>query len=504
MSNPRSPRIHHVHFIGIGGIGMSGIAYVLMEQGYTVSGSDLRRSEETVRLERMGARIGYGHRAEYVGDADLVVYSSAVKSSNPEWMEAARRGIPIRRRAEVLGDLTRMGISIGVAGTHGKTTTTAMIGWTLMEAGMDPTILVGGNVRGMERNARFGRGGTIVVEADEFDRSFIALFPTIAVITTLEVEHLDCYKDIEDLKAAFVEYAHRVPFYGAVIACSDEENIRDILPNLPLPNLPQVRNLREVRSLPRIERPVITYGVNADPSTSLRTSADLRAEDVRFEEGVSSFEVIRDGEPLGAVRLQLPGLHNVKNALAAIAAGLEVGVVFEDIQKALSTFAGVHRRFEVKGQARGVTVADDYAHHPTEVTATLSAARQGSYERILVAFQPHLYSRTRDFAEDFGHAFSEADVLVATDVYPAREEPLPGVTGALVAEAAERYGTPEVHYVADKNKVAQTMADLAAPGALVIVMGAGDIEQVGDELLELLRGKERTAETQRTSISNEQ
>ena len=463
-----SSRIKNVHFIGIGGIGMSGIAYVLMEQGYTVSGSDLRRSEETARLERMGARIGYGHRAEYVGDADLVVYSSAVKASNPEWMEAMRRGIPIRKRAEVLGDLTRMGTSIGVTGTHGKTTTTAMIGWMLMEAGMDPTILVGGNLRGMERNARFGRGGILVAEADEFDRSFLELFPTIAVITTLEAEHLDCYKDIEDLKAAFVEYAHRVPFYGAVVACSDEENIRDILPE--------------------IERPVITYGVYTD--------ADLRAEDVRLDGRSSSFEVVREGERLGSVRLQHPGLHNVKNALAAMAAALEVGVPFEPMQKALGTYAGVHRRFEVKGRVEGVTVVDDYAHHPTEVTATLDGARQGSYERILVAFQPHLYSRTRDFAEDFGRAFSEANVLVVTDVYPAREEPLPGVTGALVAEAAERYGTPEVHYVADKDKVARTMADLAVPGDLVIVMGAGDIEQVGDELLELLRRK-TPAEEQR-------
>ncbi|MCK5327226.1 MAG: UDP-N-acetylmuramate--L-alanine ligase [Candidatus Latescibacteria bacterium] len=459
MSNLQSPRIENIHFIGIGGIGMSGMAQVLMEQGYTVSGSDLRRSEETARLERMGARIGYGHRAEHIGDADLVVVSSAVKPSNPERMEAVQRHIPVRKRAGVLGDLTRMGTSIGVAGTHGKTTTTAMIGWIVTEAGMDPTILVGGNVLGMESNARLGRGGPIVVEADEFDRSFLALFPTIAVITTLEAEHLDCYKDIADLKAAFVEYANRAPFYGAVVVCLDEENIRDILP--------------------RIERPVITYGVHPD--------ADLRAEDVRFGDGASCFEVIRACAPLGTVRLPNPGLHNVKNALAAIAVGLQLGVAFEEIQKALSTFAGVHRRFEIKGEVDGITVVDDYAHHPTEVAATLEAARQGAYEKILVAFQPHLYSRTRDFAEDFGRAFSQADVLVVTDVYPAREAPLPGVTGALVVEAAERHGTPEVHYVADKNKVAQTMADLASPGDLVIVMGAGDIEQAGGELVALLR-----------------
>jgi UDP-N-acetylmuramate--alanine ligase len=480
IRNPKS-EIGHIHFIGIGGIGMSGIAHVLMEQGYAVSGSDLRRSEETARLERMGARIGYGHRVEHIGDADLVVHSSAVKSSNPEWMEAVRRGIPIRRRAEVLGDLTRMGTSIGVAGTHGKTTTTAMIGWILTEAGMDPTILVGGNVLGMESNARMGRGGPIVVEADEFDRSFLALFPTVAVITTLEAEHLDCYKDITDLKAAFVEYANRVPFYGAVVACLDEENIRDILPDLPLPNLPQVSNLREVECPPRIERPVITYGNHPD--------ADLRAADMRFEDGASSFEVIREGASLGTVRLKNPGLHNVKNALAAIAVGLQLGVSFEEIRKALSTFAGVHRRFEIKGEVDGITVVDDYAHHPTEVTATLEAAREGNYARILVAFQPHLFSRTRDFSEDFGRAFSQADVLVVTDVYPAREAPLPGVTGALVAEAAERYGTPEVHYVADRNKVARTLADLASTGDLMIVMGAGDIEQVGGELVALLRKK---------------
>ncbi|MFH1009149.1 MAG: UDP-N-acetylmuramate--L-alanine ligase [Candidatus Latescibacterota bacterium] len=492
MADYRSTHIKKVHFIGIGGIGMSGIAHVLMAQGYAVSGSDLRRSEETTRLEALGVRMDYGHRAEHIGDVDLVVYSSAVKSTNPERAEAVRRGIPIRRRAELLGDLMRMGTSIGVAGTHGKTTTTAMIGWVLTEAGMDPTLLVGGNVMGMAGNARFGHGEAVVVEADEFDRSFLALFPTLAVITTLEAEHLDCYKDLADVQAAFVEYANHVPFYGAVIACLDEENIRAILPErqskgFALNDPPQVGNLREVGGFSRVERAVITYGIHPD--------ADFRAKNVRFEAGGSIFDVIREGDALGTVRLGNPGLHNVKNALAAIAAATEIGVAFGEIREALGTFVGVHRRFERKGQVDGITVVDDYAHHPTEVAATLEAARQGNFRRVVVAFQPHLYSRTRDFSEDFGRALSQADVVIVTDVYPAREEPLPGVTGALVAEAAGRSGAPVVHYVAERNNVARVLADLGTPGDLMISMGAGDIVQVGDELLELLReraGREKS------------
>ncbi|RKY57233.1 MAG: UDP-N-acetylmuramate--L-alanine ligase, partial [Candidatus Latescibacterota bacterium] len=391
-----------------------------------------------------------------------VVYSTAVPLSNPELQEAYRRKVPVIRRAEMLGELMRMmRYSIGVAGTHGKTTTTSMIGAVLTEGGLDPTLIVGGRVKSVGSNARLGGGEYLVAEADEFDRSFLRLAPTVAVITTLEAEHLDCYRDLEEIKDAFVEYANKVPFFGWVVACLDEEGVQDILP--------------------RVERPLITYGLSAQ--------ADVRAEEVEFSGMNSRFLVVAEGEPMGEVRLQVPGLHNVKNALAAISVGLALEVPFGTISKALEKFAGVHRRFEVKGEVGGVMVVDDYAHHPSEIRATLQAARLVGRKRIVAVFQPHLYSRTRDFAMLFGRSFLESDLLVVTDVYPAREGPLPGVSGELVEDAARKVGHREVYYVEDKEKLAGFVAGLVRPGDMVITMGAGDIWKVGEALLGILTRK---------------
>ncbi|HID09793.1 MAG TPA: UDP-N-acetylmuramate--L-alanine ligase [Candidatus Latescibacteria bacterium] len=458
-------KIKRVHFVGIGGIGMSGIAELLLRMGYEVSGSDLRRTSITERLEELGARVWYGHKAEHVSGADVVVYSTAVPPFNPELQEASRRKVPAIRRAEMLGELMRMmRYSIGVAGTHGKTTTTSMIGAVLTEGGLDPTLIVGGRVKSIGSNARLGGGDYLVAEADEFDRSFLRLAPIVAVITTLEAEHLDYYRDLDEIKAAFVEYANKVPFYGWVVACLDEEGVQDILP--------------------RVERPLITYGLSAQ--------ADVRAEGVEFAGMGSRFRVAAEGEPMGEVRLQVPGPHNVKNALAAVSVGLALEVPFEAISKALEKFSGVHRRFEVKGEARGVLIVDDYAHHPSEIRVTLQAARLVRKGRIVAVFQPHLYSRTRDFAGLFGRSFLESDLLVVTDVYPAREEPIPGVSGELVADAARKLGHREVYYVEDKEKLAEFVAQLVRPGDMAITMGAGDIWKVGEALLRAL-GREDAA-----------
>lgn len=454
-------KIKRLHFVGIGGIGMSGIAELLLRMGYEVSGSDIKRTHITERLERLGARIWYGHSEEHILKADIVVYSNAIPPSNPELKEASRRKLPIIPRAEMLGEIMRMmRYSIGVAGTHGKTTTTSMIGAVLTEGGLDPTLIVGGRVKSIGSNARLGGGDYLVAEADEFGRSFLRLAPTVAVITTLEAEHLDCYRDLDEIKDAFVEYANKVPFYGWVVACLDEEGVQDILP--------------------RVERPLITYGLSAQ--------ADVRAEDVEFSGMGSSFRVVVEGERMGEVRLRVPGLHNIKNSLAAVSVGLALELPFGAISEALGKFSGVHRRFEVKGEVGEVLVVDDYAHHPSEIRVTLQAARLLRRGRILAIFQPHLYTRTRDFAGSFGRSFLESDVLVVTDVYPAREEPIPGVTGELVADAARKVGHREVYYVEEEDGVAELVAGLVRPGDVVITMGAGDIWKVGEELLELLRG----------------
>ena len=450
--------IKKLHFIGIGGIGMSGIAEILLDQGFKVSGSDRALSEVTERLQHLGAVIFEGHRASNIkNDVDTVVYSSAVQSENEEMVEAQRRKIPLVRRAEMLAEVMRLKYGIGIAGTHGKTTTTSMTSLVLMEGGLDPTVIVGGKLSGLGgTNARLGRGEFIVVEADEFDRSFLSISPTIAVLTTLETDHLDCYRDLEDIKSAFIQFANKVPFYGFIVLCLDEPALLDIMPNLS-------------------KKKIITYGLNPQ--------ADVQAVDIRHKDNTTTYTLIRAQKELGTVTLQVPGNHNVQNSLGAIAVGLELGVSFEKIKSGIEKFSGVYRRWEKKGELNGISVYDDYAHHPTECRATLSGVKAGWRRRVVCVFQPHLYSRTRDFYEDFGKSFLLSDVLVVTDIYPAREEPIQGITGELIVNAAKQFGHKDVHYVPDKKEIPIFLKSIVKDGDIVITMGAGDIWKYGEEFL---------------------
>lgn len=451
-------KLRRIHFVGAGGVGMSGLAEILLlSTPLEISGCDLNPSENTERLLALGARIATGHDARHVAEADLVVVSSAVDESNPEVQEARRRGLPVIRRAEMLAEIMRLKQGIAIAGTHGKTTTTSLTGMVLTEAGFDPTIVVGGQVRILGTNARLGKGDFLVAEADEYDRSFLELTPVVAVLTNIEADHLDTYRDLADILDSFTIFANRVPFYGAVVACVDDPGVAGILP--------------------RIKRRVVTYGESPQ--------AMLRASEIALEASGTTFEV-REGDTwsLGKVRLRLPGKHNVANAMAAIAVGRELSIPFPVIARALAEFTGVVRRFETKGERDGVLVVDDYAHHPTEIAATLAAARQVYPRRRLVAlFQPHLYSRTRDFAEDFGRALSACDVAVVTDVYPSREKPIPGITGELVASSARQAGHARVVYVPEKEKVVGELERLVISGDLLLTMGAGDVVKLGEKFL---------------------
>ena len=451
-------KLRRIHFVGAGGVGMSGLAEILLlSTPLEISGCDLNPSENTERLLTLGARIATGHDARHVAEADLVVVSSAVDESNPEVQEARRRGLPVIRRAEMLAEIMRLKQGIAIAGTHGKTTTTSLTGMVLTEAGFDPTIVVGGQVRILGTNARLGKGDFLVAEADEYDRSFLELTPVVAVLTNIEADHLDTYRDLSDILESFTIFANRVPFYGAVVACVDDAGVAGILP--------------------RIKRRIVTYGESPQ--------AMLRASEIALEASGTTFEV-REGDTwsLGKVRLRLPGKHNVANALAAIAVGRELSIPFPVIARALAEFTGVVRRFETKGERDGVLVVDDYAHHPTEIAATLAAARQVYPRRRIVAlFQPHLYSRTRDFAQDFGRALSACDVAVVTDVYPSREKPIPGITGELVAASARQAGHVRVVYVAEKEKVVGELERLLISGDLLLTMGAGDVVKLGEKFL---------------------
>jgi UDP-N-acetylmuramate--alanine ligase len=437
---------------------MSGIAEILLlATPLEISGCDLVRSDVTARLEKLGAKVSIGHDPSHLASADLVVISSAVAESNAEVAAARARGIPVIRRAEMLGEIMRLKQGVAVAGTHGKTTTTSLTGMVLTEAGFDPTIVVGGQVHILGTNARLGKGDYLVAEADEYDRSFLELTPVVAVITNIEADHLDTYRDLDDILDAFATFANRVPFFGAVVACVDDPGVR--------------------RLLPRVKKRVVTYGESPE---SL-----LAAKSVRLEAASTIFDVWDAGEGcLGSVRLRLPGKHNVLNALAAIAVGRELLIPFETIARALAAFTGVVRRFELKGERDGVLVVDDYAHHPTEIRATLAAARQVYPERRLVAlFQPHLFSRTRDFTEDFGAAIAAADVSIVMDVYPSRERPIPGVTGELVADAARRAGHTRVIYTHEKKRVVDCLERTLEPGDLLLTLGAGDVVKFGEEYL---------------------
>ncbi|GIW42122.1 MAG: UDP-N-acetylmuramate--L-alanine ligase [Candidatus Binatia bacterium] len=450
----RRPR--RVHFVGIGGVGMSGLAEILLTLGHTVTGSDLRKSRITERLERLGARVFLGHDAAHVApDTDVVVISSAVKYSNPEVLRARELSIPVVLRGEMLADLLRLKHSVVVGGSHGKTTTTSLIGTILAHAGLDPTAVVGGVVQGFGSNVRLGRGEVLVVEADESDGSFLLLSPTIAVVTNIDPEHLDYYGDLEQLKNAFLQFANRVPFEGCAVLCLDHPNVRAILP--------------------AVRKRVVTYGTSAD--------AEWRAEDVAVRETETTFRVRRRGRLLGSVRLGLPGRHHATNAVAALVVASELGVPFEVSAEALGRFSGIHRRFELCGEANGVLVVSDYAHHPAEIAATLGAAREGFARRLVVAFQPHRFTRTRDLFYDFLSAFDAADVLVLTEIYGAGEAEIPGVQGEALYHALRRRGHVDVHFEPDRTGLLERVLALVRPGDLLLVLGAGDIHELAADVL---------------------
>ncbi len=468
IENPNIPRrqptlgrLRSVHMVGIGGIGMSSIAEVLLARGYAVTGSDLQRTDVTDRLRGRGATIYEGHDSRQIGDPDVVVYSSAIEpKTNPETKEAESRRIPLISRAVMLGELMRMKFGVGIAGTHGKTTTTSMAGAVVSAGGFDPTIIVGGKVTVFASNARSGEGDIILVEADEYDRTFLRLTPSLAVITNIEEEHLDIYDDLDDILDAFVQFADSVPFFGAAIVCLDDFNIQAILD--------------------RIERRIVTYGYTRQ--------ADVRAENVQQDKSIMTFDVYYHHAFLGRATLNVPGHHNVRNALAAIAVGLELDMDFEQIEEGLKSYAGVQRRLHEIGEVDGIKVIDDYAHHPTEILATLEAAAECWKDARLVAvFQPHLYSRTKDFKEAFARSFFDADVLVLMDIYGAREEPIEGVDGSVIADLAQSFGHREVHYVRDREKMPSFVAGLVRTGDVVLTLGAGDIWRYSRVLVDELR-----------------
>jgi UDP-N-acetylmuramate--alanine ligase len=449
--------LRRIHFVGIGGAGMSGIAEVLLDYDLEVTGSDQAASEATRRLEELGIPVRIGHAEENVAGADLVVRSSAIREDNPEVQAARRRGITVIRRAEMLAELMRLKYGIAIAGTHGKTTTTSLVGTILTEAGLDPTVIVGGRLRVSGTGARLGRSRYLVAEADEFDRSFLRLQPVLAVITNVDADHLDTYRDLDDIRAAFRQFADSVPFFGQVITCLDDPNVQGLLPALA-------------------ERRVVTYGFSPQ--------ADLVAFDVKSEDGRSRFTVRHATRgALGEVTLPLPGRHNVQNALAAVGVALAVGLDFAAIAAGVAAFRGVHRRFERLGTHRGATVVDDYAHHPAEVAATLQAAREAfPAARLVAVFQPHLYSRTQQLAAEIGRSLLGADVAFVTDVYAAREEPIPGVSGELAVEAARASGHRNVRYAPHWRDLPAVLAGELRAGDVLLTLGAGDVYRLAHQL----------------------
>ena len=448
-----------IHLIGIGGSGMSGIAEVLLALGYSVSGSDLKPSNTTQRLRNLGARIYESHQAGQVQGAQVVVVSSAVRPDNPEIIEARRLKIPVIPRAEMLAELMRLKYGIAVAGAHGKTTTTSLVASVLAAAGFDPTFVVGGRVNAAGANARVGQGEYMVVEADESDRSFLLLAPVVAVVTTIDREHLDQYHSLEEIQAAFLEFVNRVPFYGAAILCLDEPNVQAILPG--------------------VKRPIVTYGTSSQ--------ADLVISEIELQGLQSAFHLAYHGEDLGQFRLPSPpGIHNVRNAAAAAAVGLYLNIPAELIRQGLGKFAGVGRRFEIKGTFAGVTLIDDYGHHPAEIRATLEAARGCDYKRLVVLFQPHRYTRTKHLWDEFCRAFNQADVLIVSEIYAAGEPPIEGVTGEKLAEAISAAGHKTVMYVPTLQKGIEALLKEAQPGDAILSIGAGSVNRALDELALLL------------------
>src|SRR5437660_1012439 len=449
-------KIQHIHFVGIGGAGMSGIAEVLLTLGYHVTGSDLHESESVRRIRALGGAVFIGHAASNIGNAQVVVVSSAVPPTNPEVVAAKAKVIPVIPRAEMLAELMRLKYGIAIAGTHGKPTTTSMVAAVLGAAGLDPTVVVGGRIHGLGTNARLGRGEFLVAEADESDGSFLKLTPTIAVVTIGDEEHLDHYADLDAIRTAFLAFVNKVPFYGSAVLCLDQPNIQQMIP--------------------QIEKRVITYG--------LESGADLTARRLSFSGVQSQFEVLHRGRVLGSISIQVPGRHNVLNALAAVGVGLDLEAPFERIQQALGAFAGVQRRFQIRGEAAGVLVVDDYGHHPAEIHATLAAAKAGFDRRVITVFQPHRYSRTQALRQEFLTAFYQSDVLIVMDIYAAGEAPIPGVHARDLAAGIRAHGHREVLYMdGDRPGILNYLCESTRPGDLVLTLGAGDVGQLGAALL---------------------
>ncbi len=452
-----------LHFTGIGGIGMSGIAEILLNMGYTISGSDVKLTAVTERLGTLGATVHEGHSAAHVAGAKALVVTSAVNESNPELMEARRLGIPVIPRGELLAELMRLKYGIAIAGSHGKTSTTSMTATMLAYAGLDPTVVVGGRVSTLGgSNARMGKSDFLVVESDESDGSFLKLAPIIAVVTNIDREHLDHYHSIEEIRRAFTEFVNKVPFYGCAILCLDDENVQQVLP--------------------AVKRRTVTYGVSAQ--------ADLHISGIQVGHMSSEFRLQFRGEDLGVFELKVPGMHNVLNATAAAAVAHELEVPHEKIRAGLAEYRGVERRFQLRGEAAGVTIIDDYGHHPTEIRATLAAARLCRFQRVHVIFQPHRYTRTQHLMDDFARSFHQADTVSLLDIYAASEAPIAGVSSAALTERLRAFGHREAHLAGTIDKAVEMVAAAARPGDAVVTLGAGNVWQAGDKLLSRLRGKE--------------
>jgi UDP-N-acetylmuramate--alanine ligase len=470
-------KIQRIHFVGIGGIGMSGIAEVLLNLGYKISGSDLKNSAATQRLATLGAAIFEGHAAANIAGADVVVTSSAIAVGNPEVTEARRLHVPVIQRAEMLAELMRLKYGIAIAGMHGKTTTTSMVAAVLAAGGLDPTVVVGGRVDAMGSNARLGKSQYLVAEADESDRSFLKLSPILSVVTNIDREHMDCYRDMRDIRRTFLEFMERVPFYGMVVGCNDDEALR--------------------RLLPRVHRRVTTYGTIGGSdflirigSSSVGTSP-VGTSPAAGNSPLTRFAVTYKEKELGEFTLHVPGTHNVLNATAAIAVGTALDIPVEQIRSALDGFRGVDRRFQLKGTVAGVSVIDDYGHHPTEIRATLAAARQCEFRRVHVIFQPHRFTRTRDLMDEFTTAFGDADTVCLLDIYPASEKPIEGITATALAGRIIAAGKRDVTYAASFSDAVATVAAIAQPGDMVLTLGAGSVSQIGPMILHELTTKER-------------
>ncbi|OGW54876.1 MAG: UDP-N-acetylmuramate--L-alanine ligase [Nitrospirae bacterium RIFCSPLOWO2_02_42_7] len=457
-------KIQHIHFVGIGGQGMNGIAEVLLNLGYRVSGSDLNESEVLQRLRKAGGHITIGHSPSNIKGAQVVVISSAVSPDNVEVVAARQASIPVIQRAEMLAELMRLKYGIAIAGAHGKTTTTSMVAGIIASAGLDPTVVIGGKLNSLGSNAKLGQSEFLVAEADESDGSFLKLSPTIAIVTNIDAEHLDYYNGLDDIKKTFLSFINKVPFYGIAILCADNENVKSIIPY--------------------IEKRYMTY--------SIRAKADITAYDISTSNGKSNFRVLYKGIDMGEFNLPIPGVHNISNALASIGAAIELDIKTDDVRRALGDFSGVERRFQIIGRINkrnekksneDIIIVDDYGHHPTEVRATLSAAKEGWGKRPVVIFQPHRYTRTRDLIADFAGAFDNADVLLITDIYPAGEKPIEGVTGEKLYNTICRHGHRNAVYIPDKTKINNYIKDILMPGDMVITLGAGDIWKIGRKII---------------------